>query len=64
MGDDPKKRGGADRARVSKQAHELAYLKEKFDISGQAAAAAQRVAGPNRANVEKYIKEKKKRGDY
>jgi uncharacterized protein DUF3606 len=64
MPDNPRIRDKRDRGKVSRQEHELDYLKEKFDISGQAAAAAQRVAGPNRAKVEAYIKEKKKAGDY
>lgn len=64
MPDDTKKRGKADRIRVSRQDHELQRLKDKFDISGQAAGAAQRVAGPMRKDVEKYIRDKKKRGDY
>lgn len=64
MADDPKKRGAADRRLVSKQQHELRVLKEKFGITGQAAAGAQRVAGPKRASVEKYIRQKLKDGAY
>lgn len=64
MPDNLKNRGGADRRLVSKQQHELDYLKKKFDISGQAAAAAQRAAGPSQAKVEQYIKIKKKIGHY
>ena len=64
MADDPKKRGKADQMRVSKQKHELRALKEKFNISGQAAGAAHRAAGPLRKNVEKHIKEMKKAGKY
>ncbi|MGE0768217.1 MAG: DUF3606 domain-containing protein [Hyphomicrobiaceae bacterium] len=64
MADNPKVRGKADRSKVSKQKHELEYLKEKFDITGQAAAAAQREAGPDRKKVEAYIKLKKKIGYY
>jgi hypothetical protein len=56
MADNLKNRGRADRARVSKQRHELDYLKRKFSISGQAAAGAQRAAGPSRKKVEAYIK--------
>ncbi len=64
MADSPTKRGKADQMRVSKQKHELRALKEKFEISGQAAGAAQRAAGPLRKDVEKYIKEQKKAGKY
>ena len=34
---------------------ELAYLKKKFGITGQAAAAAQRAGGVSRAKVEAFI---------
>lgn len=64
MADNLKNRGAADRKLVSKQKHELEYLKKKFDISGQAAAAAQAKAGPSRPKVETYIKLKKKIGHY
>lgn len=64
MADSPKIRDKRDGSKVSKQKHELEYLKDKFDISGQAAAAAQRQAGPNRQKVEAFIKEKKKQGEY
>ena len=62
--DNLKNRGRADSRLVSKQKHELEYLKKKFDISGQAAAAAQVKVGPSRARVEAYIKNKKKIGHY
>jgi hypothetical protein len=64
MADNPKIRDKRDANKVSKQKHELDYLKDKFDISGQAAAAAQRQAGPDRKKVEAFIKDKKKQGDY
>jgi hypothetical protein len=64
MADSPRVRGKRDSGKVSKQKHELEYLKKKFDVSGQAAAAAQRERGPNRAKVETYIKVKKKIGHY
>lgn len=64
MADNPKIRGKSDSGKVSKQRHELDYLKDKFGISGQAAAAAQRQAGPDRKKVEAFIKERKKQGDY
>lgn len=64
MADNPTVRGKRDSSRVSKQRHELQHLKEKFGISGQAAAAAQRQAGPDRKKVEAYIKQKQKQGDY
>ena len=48
-----------DRKRVSgKQEHELAYMKEKFGISGQQLAGAVRAVGNGRKEVEKYLKEK------
>jgi hypothetical protein len=62
MADNPKNRGKRDRARVSRQRHEIDYLKEKYGVSGQAAAGAQRTAGPNRTKVEAYIRGKKTRG--
>lgn len=49
MADNPKVRGKREGNKVSKQRHELEYLKRKFDISGQAAAAAQRERGPDPA---------------
>jgi hypothetical protein len=64
MADNPNKRGRADQIRVSKQAHELERLKNKFNISGHAAAGAQRAAGPMRKDVETYIRQKKRDGDY
>lgn len=64
MADNLKNRGKRDATKVSKQKHELEYLKEKHGISGQAAAAAQRQAGPDRKKVEAFIKQKKKDGGY
>jgi hypothetical protein len=64
MGDNPKIRDKRDGGKVSRQKHELDYLKKKFDITGQAAAAAQRAVGPDRAKVEQLIKIKKKIGHY
>jgi len=61
MADNKSKRDGRDRSKVSKQQHELDYLKKKFDISGQQAAGAQRAVGPNRNEVEQYIKNKLKK---
>jgi hypothetical protein len=51
MPDNPRIRDKRDRGKVGWQKHELDYLKDKFDISGQAVAAAQRVAGPSRAAI-------------
>jgi len=64
MADDLKSVGKGDRIRVSLQKHEVQHIARKFKISGQAAAGAIRAAGPMRAKVEAYIKEKKKKGDY
>ena len=64
MSDNPRVRDKRDGSKVSKQKHELEYLKKKFDITGQAAAAAQRERGPDRKKVEAYIKLKKKIGHY
>jgi hypothetical protein len=64
MADNPKIRDKRDGGKVSKQKHELDYLKKKFDITGQAAAAAQKTAGPNREKVEQFIRIKKKIGHY
>lgn len=49
-----------DRKLVSKQKHELNYLKDKTGASGQLVAAAQRAVGPSRVAVQKYIREKLK----
>jgi hypothetical protein len=64
MADSAKNVGKGDRIRVSQQKHEVAYIAKKFKITGQAASGAIRAAGPMRANVEAYIKAKKKNGDY
>jgi Protein of unknown function (DUF3606) len=61
MADDLKMVGKGDRIRVSLQKHEVQHLARKHKITGQAAAGAIRAAGPSRAKVEAYIKEKKKR---
>jgi hypothetical protein len=34
MADNPKNRGKRDRARVSRQRHEIDYLKEKYGVTG------------------------------
>ena len=47
------------RVPVSKQKHERNYLKKKYDITGQAVAAAQRAGGLSRAKVEAYILNKR-----
>jgi hypothetical protein len=64
MPDNPKKVGQGDRIRASQQAHEVRYIAEKFGISGQAASGAIRAAGPMRAKVYDYIRQKKKDGEY
>jgi hypothetical protein len=64
MADNPKDRGAGDRARVSQQKHEIDYLKRKHGISGQAASAAVRAAGPTRTKIEAHIRAKKKEGSY
>ena len=59
MADNPKKRGKGDRARVSKVAHEVDYLKAKYGVSGQQAAGAIRaVGGKSRPKVEAYLRQK------
>ena len=60
MADNLKEIGKGDRIRVSLQKHEAQHLAKKHRISGQAAAGAIRAAGPMRAKVEAYIKERKK----
>lgn len=47
------------RVPISKQQDERNYLKKKYDITGQAVAAAQRAGGNSRAKVEAYILNKK-----
>jgi hypothetical protein len=64
MADDPKKVGKSDRILSSLQKHEVRYIANKFDISGQAAAGAIRAAGRTREKVYAYIKDKKKNGGY
>jgi hypothetical protein len=64
MADNPKAVGKGDRIRVSQQKHEVQYIAKKFKISGQAASGAIRAAGPMRAKVEAYIKDKKRSGAY
>jgi len=64
MADDLTKIGKGDRIRAGLQKHEVQYLAKKHQINGQAAAGAIRAAGPMRAKVEAYIKQKKKDGDY
>ena len=62
MADDLKSVGKGDRIRASLQKHEVQHIAKKHKISGQAAAGAIRAAGPMRARVEAYIKDKKKSG--
>ena len=64
MADDPKNVGKGDRIRASQQPHEVRYIADKFNISGQAAAGAIRAAGSMREKVYAYIRQKKKDGDY
>ena len=64
MTDDLKEVGKGDRIRAGLQKHEVQYLAKKYRIAGQAAHGAIRAAGPLRANVEAYIKQKKKDGAF
>lgn len=64
MADDLTKIGKGDRIRVALQKHEVQYLARKHQITGPAAAGAIRAAGPMRAKVEAYIREKKSDGTY
>ncbi|GLR99215.1 MULTISPECIES: DUF3606 domain-containing protein [Bradyrhizobium] len=64
MADDRKNVGKGDRIRASQQPHEVKYIANKFNISGQAASGAIRAAGPMRDKVYEYIKQKKKGGGY
>jgi hypothetical protein len=64
VADNLKDVGKGDRIRASLQKHEVQHIAEKFKISGQAAAGAIRAAGPSRAKVYEYIREKKKDGGY
>ena len=59
MADNLKEIGKGDRIRASLQKHEAQHLAKKHRISSQAAAGAIRAAGPMRARVEAYIKERK-----
>ena len=54
MADNLKEIGKGDRIRASLQKHEVQYLARKHQITGQAAAAAVRFAGPIRAKVVAY----------
>jgi hypothetical protein len=60
MADNTKDVGQGDRIRASQQKHEVQYIAKKFKITGQAASGAIRAAGPMRAKVYAYIKEKHK----
>jgi hypothetical protein len=59
MADDPRKKGGRDRARVSSQDHEVKYVARK---SGTSAAevrnAKAEVKSTRRSDVEKRLKAK------
>jgi hypothetical protein len=58
MADSSSKRGRQDRARVSSQAHENAYLMKKYRCSRQQVAGARRAVGNSRAKVEAYLRER------
>jgi hypothetical protein len=62
MADNKNKRDGRDRSRIdSKDKSEVEYVHRKFpDLPHQAISGAIRAAGPNRDDVMKYLKEKKK----
>ena len=57
MADDKKKRGAADRARVSaNERYEVATVAEKFDVPVAKAKAVIEKKGPMRASVERALK--------
>jgi hypothetical protein len=65
MADNKSKRGVPDSKTISlKENYERKYWREKFDISGQALAAAVDKVGKSAAKVEQYVKIKKKIGHY
>ena len=61
MPDNSNKRGGQDRKRVATgQKWEVAYMREKFNVSTQQVNGAVRAVGNMRKDVEQYLKAKGK----
>lgn len=64
MADDPNKRGKADRDRVSKQKHEIAYLADKTDMPKKLVEKIQQDYGPSRKAVQQKLEEMKRNGKH
>jgi hypothetical protein len=61
MADDKSKKDYRDKTRINmNEPYEVAYWKNKFDVTGQALAGAVRATGSSSAKkVEEYLKKKK-----
>jgi len=65
VSDDKRRRGPPDSKTISlKEDYERKYWRRKFNVSGQALAAAVNEVGKSAAKVAEYIKKRKREGDY